>query len=217
MKGTGSMIKTKVAGANATKGNIKEMTITAMMVTIIVVMSMTPLGYFRTLGLSISLLGIPVSIGAMVLGAKIGAILGLTFGLTSFYQCVIGGTPFGAMIFSINPFYAFLVCVPTRTLMGFLTGYIFQVLHKLFRNQKFPYYVGGAMAALLNTIFFMSMLLLLYWNTEYIQGFNENFGGLSPIGFVFAFVGINGLLELPATCVAGGAISERLKKVFSTR
>ncbi len=40
----------------------------ALMVTIIFVMAFTPLGYFRTLGLSITFLTVPVAVGAMILG-----------------------------------------------------------------------------------------------------------------------------------------------------
>ena len=57
----------------------------ALMVTIIFVMAFTPLGYFRTLGLSITFLTVPVAVGAMILGPTGGAICGLAFGITSFY------------------------------------------------------------------------------------------------------------------------------------
>ena len=59
----------------------------ALMVTIIFVMAFTPLGYFRTLGLSITFLTVPVAVGAMILGPLGGAICGLAFGITSFMQC----------------------------------------------------------------------------------------------------------------------------------
>ena len=55
----------------------------ALMVTIIFVMAFTPLGYFRTLGLSITFLDVPVAGWAMILGPLGGAICGLAFGITS--------------------------------------------------------------------------------------------------------------------------------------
>ena len=58
----------------------------ALMVTIIFVMAFTPLGYFRTLGLSITFLTVPVAVGAMILGPLGGAICGLPFGITSVIQ-----------------------------------------------------------------------------------------------------------------------------------
>ena len=51
------------------------------------VMAFTPLGYFQTMGLSITFLTVPVAVGAIILGPKGGAICGLAFGITSFMQC----------------------------------------------------------------------------------------------------------------------------------
>ena len=94
-----------------------EMVQMAVLIAIIVLMAFTPIGYIRTAGLSISIITIPVVIGAMIVGPKCGLVLGTVFGLTSFYQC-FGMDPFGAMLLSINPFFTFIVCVPTRALMG---------------------------------------------------------------------------------------------------
>lgn len=54
---------------------------------IVLVMSFTPLGYLHIGPFSMSLLSIPVVIGAMLVGPEAGALLGLVFGLTSFAQC----------------------------------------------------------------------------------------------------------------------------------
>ena len=53
----------------------------ALMVAIIFVMAFTPLGYFQTMGLSITFLTVPVAVGAIILGPKGGAICGLAFGI----------------------------------------------------------------------------------------------------------------------------------------
>ena len=74
----------------------------ALMVAIIFVMAFTSLGYFQTMGLSITFLTVPVAVGAIILGPKGGAICGLAFGITSFMQC-FGMGAFGTMLFSINP------------------------------------------------------------------------------------------------------------------
>lgn len=182
-----------------------------ILIAIVLLMSFTPIGYLRTAGLEVSLLTIPVVIGAMLLGPGAGAVLGAVFGLTSFWQC-FGMSPFGATLLGINPFYTFLVCVPTRTLMGFLTGWLFRLIHKVDKSHTVSYFVGGLIGAALNTLFFMGTLVLFFWNTDYIQGINESLGGLNVILFVCAFVGINGLLELPATCIAGGAVAKAVER-----
>lgn len=75
----------------------------AVLIAIMLILAFTPLGYLRIGPLAISLMTIPVVIGAMILGPAGGAVLGLVFGLTSFYQC-FAGDPFGAALVAMNPF-----------------------------------------------------------------------------------------------------------------
>lgn len=107
-----------------------------------------------------------------------------------------------------------MVCVPTRALVGWLTGVIFQAIEKMDHSKTTSYFIGGFIAALLNTLLFMGALMLFFWNTEYIQSINASIGNLNVIAFVLTFVGVNGLLELPATCIVGGVVSKTLKKVL---
>ena len=204
--------ETKTVGSK--RKSVKDLTTLGLLTGILLVMSFTPLGYFHTLGVDISLMMIPVAIGAMVMGPKAGAWLGFIFGATSFYQAIAGTSVFSATLFNINPFGTFLLCIPTRILMGFLTGVIFLLVQKLDRRKTVCYFIGGFFAAFLNTLFFMSALILLFWNTEYIQGFNQVFGNVNPFVFVVMFVGVNGALEMPASCLAGGVVSKAVSRTL---
>lgn len=192
----------------------KNMVQAAALSAIILVMSFTPLGYLRTAGLEISLLTIPVAIGAMVAGPQTGLILGLVFGVTSFYQC-FGMSFFGAALLNINPFLTFLVCVPTRAFMGWATGMCFRFFQKIDKTHTVCFFAGGLLAALLNTLLFMSVLLLGFWNTEYIQSLNQT--NANVLVFAALFVGINGLFEMLAGCIAGGTISKALYHALNRR
>ena len=90
------------------KNKTLEMVQLAVLIAIMLILAFTPLGYLRIGPLAISLMTIPVVIGAMILGPAGGAVLGLVFGLTSFYQC-FAGDPFGAALVAMNPFFTFLV------------------------------------------------------------------------------------------------------------
>ena len=202
------------AKGKSKKMSVSELTTIGLMTGILIVMSFTPLGYFRTMGLDISLMMIPVGIGAMLIGPRAGLWLGFIFGATSFYQTMMGSSPVMMMLFNINPVFTFLLCIPTRMLMGWLTGMIFKGVHKVDRSKTISYFIGGFSAAFLNTVFFMGALMLFFWNTSYIQELNASLGGLTPIMFVVAFVGVNGLLEMPASCVVGGIISKAVNRAF---
>ena len=107
----------------------------AMLTAIVLILAFTPLGYIRTGGLEITLIVIPVAVGAVILGPVGGMILGAVFGITSFIQC-FGMSPFGAMLLSISPVKTFITCVVTRTLLGWLTGLIYQGMKKISRNKS---------------------------------------------------------------------------------
>ena len=98
---------TTTTTAAAKRSSTLYMVELAMMIAIILLMSFTPLGYLRTPGLSITLLTIPVAVGAIILGPKGGAVCGLAFGATSFYMAVTGSSAFAAALFNINPFGTF--------------------------------------------------------------------------------------------------------------
>ena len=195
----------------------RELTTLGLLTGVLLLMSVTPLGYFHTFGLDISLMMVPVGIGAMLMGPKAGAWLGLVFGATSFYQSMTGSSAFSTMLFNINPFYTSLLCIPTRVLMGFLTGVIFKAAQKVDKKKTVCYFVGGFFAAFLNTLFFMGVLVICYWNTEFIQGINETLGGLNPLMFVVAFVGVNGALEMPSSCIVGGIVSKAVSRALYTK
>lgn len=182
----------------------------AILIAIVLIMAFTPLGYLKTAGLEISLITIPVAIAAMVLGPKEGAVIGAVFGLTSFYQC-FGMSTFGATLLNINPFLTFLVCVPTRILEGYVAGLIFPWLLKADKTKTIGFFLGGLITAVCNTVLFVGVLLLCFWNTEYIQSLNA--AGANILLFGAIFVGVNGVVEWIATTAAGGVIAKALAKI----
>ena len=138
-----SEVETKVEEVKTTTAkkkrmSVKDLTTLGLLTGILLVMAFTPLGYFHTLGVDISLMMIPVGIGAMLMGPKAGAWLGFIFGATSFYQALTGTSVFSATLFNISPVNTFLLCIPTRMLMGFLTGVIFMVVSKLDKKKELP-------------------------------------------------------------------------------
>lgn len=197
---------------NNKKMNTIYMVEMALLIAIILIMAFTPIGYIRTLGLEITLIVVPVAVGAVTLGPTAGAVLGAVFGITSFIQC-FGMSPFGAVLLSINPICTFIVCVLSRILMGWLTGLLYQALQKSNSLKKISVALANLCCPLLNTLFFMGTLTLFFYQTEYIQELAKGMGAGNPFVFVLLFVGVNGVVEAVACFVAGSAISQAVKKV----
>lgn len=195
------------------KSKVLPLVETGVLAAVIILMAFTPIGYLKLGIIEITLITIPVVIGAMTVGPVSGLILGTVFGVTSFIQC-FGSSPFGAALLNINPFFTFLVCVPTRALMGWLTGVIFDGLRKIDKTKTVSFFASGLIGALLNTIFFMGMLILLFWRTDYIQSIAASSGGTGVLWFLWAMVGVNGLVEMGVTCALGGGISKALFHIF---
>ena len=190
--------------------NTGKLALMGLLTAILILFSFTPIGTIPIGPLSITLNTIPIAIGAIAMGPAGGAAMGAVFGILSFLQCIGIGVPsaMGAMLFGINPFLAFVQRFVPRLLDGFLVGLIFQGTKKVCGSTAAGF-VTGFFTAFLNTLFFMSALILLFGNTEYVQ---ELIGGRNVIVFVCAFVGINAVFEMITTTVLSGAIGAALHK-----
>ena len=188
----------------------RSTTLLGLLTAILMVLSMTPLGYLNIGPLAISFNMIPVAVGAAALGPMGGAVLGAVFGMTSFLQCLgIGGSSaMGVILFHINPFLAFVQRFVPRLVTGFLVGYVYRGARKFFKAGV----AGGAAgfcAALLNTVLFMGALVLLFGNTQYLT---DLMAGRNVIVFICTFVGVNAVLEMLAATAVTGALCATLEK-----
>lgn len=189
---------------------------TSILCAVVIVMAFTPLGYLKTPGLEITFITVPVIIGAIQCGPAAGAILGAVFGATSFFQC-FGMSAFGATLLSVNPIFTFIVCVPTRILMGFLIGLIYKAIGEKAKKVTLGTLVASLTGPILNTLFFMSALLALFAKSEFIVNLMEQTGAVNIITFAAIFVGVQGLIEAGVCFVIGGAVSLALTKALKRR
>lgn len=197
---------------NKTIFHTRSMVELALMTSIILVMSMTPLGYVRTPVLSITLLTIPVAVGAMLLGPKGGAFLGAVFGATSFAQALTGAG-MTAILFQSHPFGTCFLCFVPRILEGCLCGLIFKALKKT-HLKKAAFYIGGVSCPVFNTVLFMGTLICLFYQTDYIQALVSSLGASDPLGFIIALVGIQGIIEAAVCGTLSGTIAFVLSKAL---
>ena len=187
----------------------RTLTTLGILTAIILVMTFTPLGYINTLGLEITLLHIPVILGAALTGPVGGMVLGAVFGLTSFFQC-FGLSTFGTTLFSINPAGTFIVCVIPRILLGLVAAYLYRGFDRL--TGKWSGTITGALSTLCHTAMFMGTLVLFFYSSDYLQGIAQYYGTTNVFAFILAFVGLQGLLEIVLAAVVVGALVPVIKK-----
>ncbi len=190
------------------KLDVRALAILGLMTALLILFSFTPIGTIPIGPLSITLNVIPIAMAAIALGPVGGLAMGCVFGLLSFLQCIGVGVPsgMGAILFSIDPFLAFIQRFIPRALDGFLVGLIFRALEKK-PGPRPACFIAGFCSAFLNTAFFMSALVLLFGQTDYVQGLMK---GRSFLVFVCAFVGINAVVEMAVCTLISGFVGVAL-------
>lgn len=191
------------------KQSIRKMAQTAILTAIMLIFAFTPLGYFKTAGVEITFMVLPVAIGAIVIGPTGGAVLGGVFGITSFIQC-FGTSAFGAMLLGINPVFTFITCLAPRVLCGWIAGWVFRALKKVDKTKIVSYCAAALSTALLNTVFFILSIVVFFWNDgTFVSTMSEwGFSLDSFWVFVIAFVGLNGVIEAVVNFVVAAAVGK---------
>lgn len=199
-----------------TKNKTKAIVILGLMTAMVMLFSFTPIGSIPiTPMLVITLNVIPVAITAIALGPVGGLVMGSIFGIMSFLQCFGIGIPskMGITLVSINPVLAFIQRFVPRALDGFLVGLIHKGLSKKIGGSASSF-ISGFLTALLNTVFFMSALVLLFGNTDYIKGLFESKGQeqtfVGTLVFICLYVGINAVMEMIVNTVVCGGVGTAL-------
>lgn len=183
--------------------NTKQLVQTALFSAIIFLLAFTPLGYLRIWTIEVTLLTIPVVVGAILLGPKIGAFLGFIFGLTSFIQC-FGLSPFGTALLAIDPYLTAILCFVPRILMGYLVGVLFQVLRK--HSNEWLALVSSSLAgSLLNTVLFVGTLVVFFGQSDFLRQFGE-----TPWAIITVLVTFNALAEAILSLIIGSTVAKAL-------
>lgn len=201
---------TRRKNMKSNKFTTSQLTILGLMSGILFLMAYTPLGYLNIGPLAVTFNVIPVAICAVVLGPTGGAVAGAVFGLTSFLQAMgIGGTSaLGAALFQINPFLSAVQCFVPRILDGLLIGFIYRGMRKK-TNVYASCAVTGFFSAFLNTLFFMTALIVMFGNTEVIQNL---MGGRNVIIGCCMMVGVNAISEMVSSTIITAAVGTALSK-----
>ena len=163
-------------------------------------------------GTKISLVLIPIALGAMLLGPVAGAILGFIYGATVFISLgVLHMDPFTGFLFDNNPIMTFLICTVKTTAAGFVAGLVYRVLSK--KSVLLAVVVASALVPTINTGIFVLGCFTIYNTISQIAASN----GYSAVYFILIVcAGINYLLELAINLIFSPAL-ERLVRLLSKK
>ena len=166
---------------------IVKMTELAILTAIVFVLQALGIGLkLPFLATPVSLVLIPIVLGATVIGPKSGAWLGFVFGLEVFIMCgVMALDPFTFILTNEHPFITFMLCITKSTLAGFLSGIAYKMLKNV--NAWVAIFVAAIVAPIVNTGVFILGCLLMYNTLE------SNFVAEGSTVFYFLIIGCAGL------------------------
>lgn len=188
-----------------TSEQIRKLAMLAMLVALQAVLAFTPIGFIMIPPLiSITLLHVPVIIGAVMMGPLYGGILGFAFGLMSMLKATFMATSAGDIIFSPflsgQPIASLVMCYLPRILLGVLAGYLFRLLKKASKNEALSIGLSAAIASIFHSV----SVLTLMWILFHVEAIDS----LKAV-FTVAF-GLNGILELTVGILLSIAICKPL-------
>ncbi|MDR2559244.1 MAG: ECF transporter S component [Oscillospiraceae bacterium] len=163
------------------------------LVAIMLILHFTGFGYFKIGVFSLTIMAVPMIIGAVTIGKTAGAVLGGIFGVT------VLTLPETMFFMNINLAGTFFVVVGTRVILGFLCGLMFQGFSKFDKQKIWSYGATGLITAMLNTVFIMGGIALIFGSDPAVR---EVFGAADAAGFAF-FAIIFGAVIVQAAIEAG--------------
>ena len=139
---------------------VKRMAGIALLMALVIVLQFVSSMIPAVGGFSISLVLIPIVIGAAVYGPGAGALLGGVFGAIVTINCVNGSDVGGAMVFQANPALCILVVMGKGTLAGLAAGLVFKLLEK--KNPYVAMICAAIICPVVNTGVFVACMLLFF-------------------------------------------------------
>ncbi len=180
------------------------------LIAIIVILTAT-VGYIPFFGgIKITILHIPVILGAMVLGKRYGLLLGFVFGagamIRSFIEVVPENVPFTNPLLSVLP----------RMLFGYVAALLYDAFRKIFKREAVSVTLAAITATMFHTLIVVPILFVVaktgfhFFASEHTFIIEKGF-----LAYMLFIIVNNMLLEIAAAAVIGAPIVLAIKKAMT--
>ncbi len=163
-------------------------------------------------GLSLSLVMVPIVVGAVLYGPNSGALLGGVFGLTVTVMALQGQLgPLTNMMVSYNALLTAAVCM----LKGIAAGWVSGAIAKAFKKRSFAgVFLAAAAAPIVNTGIFVLGMITVFKDVMLSFAAQNQLEVTSALTFaVVVLVGFNFVVELGANLILSPAIASIVKAI----
>ena len=163
-------------------------------------------------GLTLSLVLVPIVVGAVLFGPAAGALLGGVFGVVvTFLVMTARAGDLSTMMWVANPAVTALVCILKGVAAGFCAGLVARV----FKKREFVGIVlAAAIAPIVNTGIFLVGMLTVFREVMMTFAANIGMGGTGAVYFaVVVLVGVNFIIEFAANLILSPSIASIVRAV----
>lgn len=186
----------------------KDLVFTALFMGIVFMLGLWPnLGFIAIGPISVTIIHIPVIIGAIFLGSTSGLLIGLAFGIGSFINSMSSGVIF-APVFA-NP----VVSILPRVVFGFVTYYIYRLVKAFVKNETASYGISAGLATFVHAAMVVPMLFYFGLNHASIAGTIEAVYQGKVFVFIAGIFMANTLMEIIAAVLLVPIVLKALKRI----
>lgn len=192
----------------------RYMAMLAMLCGVLLVMGMTGIGFIPLPVIKATTMHIPVILGAVLLGPKAGAVLGAVFGMCSIWANTT--TP-NLLSFAFSPFMtteglvgvlkSLWIALGCRSLFGALSGWLWLLFRKLFKNEYAALPITAAVATICHTLLVMGSIYVLL-TQQYAAA--KNVAISAVFGLIMGTVTASGIPEAIAAAILVTVIGKAL-------
>ncbi|MDT1957788.1 ECF transporter S component [Carnobacterium divergens] len=183
-----------------------QIAILGMLTAIVLIQNFVPVvGYIPIPPINPTIIHITVIIAALTLGYKNGMILGLVWGVACIIRAFTTPTSPLDILFFTNP----VIAIVPRILVGFVAGYVYQLLKKTKLLDSISMIISAVLASLTNTIFVL-LFIYLFYRAEYASFLNVDQAKL--IGIMGIVIVTSGLAEAVAAGIIAPIVAKALKR-----
>ncbi len=200
----------------------RRMVLAGVLTGLIILMSSVPvLGYIPLGVINATIIQVPVIIGAILLGPKYGAFLGLVFGVSSMVKNTFSPN---ATSFVFSPFYqlgeyggnlySVVISLGPRMLIGPISWAVYRGLRKIKSShlkETAALAAAGAAGAMTNTLLVMN-LIYVFFGESYLEAGGRAYK--TAYGAILAIIGGVGIPEAIASAVLTALICRVLLSVM---
>lgn len=146
-------------GLGNSREHIRKMVVISMLSGISIFLGLTGLGFIPLPLFKLTILHLPVIIGAIIEGPIVGASIGFIFGLFSIYQNITAPTVMSPFFY--NP----IVSILPRVLIAITAYYTYNFLKTKLKNLKLSIGIASIIGSLTNTVGVLGSIYLLYFKS----------------------------------------------------